>query len=152
MQYFESDRVIIRCAEGRLVLFFQVKGQTGIADFAGIVVTAVFQRQHRGFPAVELLGQSGLSAELREEMSGDGMCITALLVALLRHRSDEPFGKSHRYGNDRNHTPPAQFRGLGTFWASGGTSGNSSRAPCSSRQIPASIHFQEIRDSCRFFG
>ena len=80
---------------GRLVLFFQVKGQTGIADFAvSIVVTAVFQRQHRGFPAVELLGQSGLSAELREEMSGDGMCITALLVALLRHlRSDEPFGK-----------------------------------------------------------
>ncbi|WP_250539773.1 hypothetical protein, partial [Bacteroides caccae] len=58
---------------GRLVLFFQVKGQTGIADFAvSIVVTAVFQRQHRGFPAVELLGQSGLSAELREEMSGDG--------------------------------------------------------------------------------
>ena len=80
---------------GRLVLFFQVKGQTGIADFAvSIVVTAVFQRQHRGFPAVELLGQSGLSAELREEMSGDGMCITALLVALLRHlRGDEPFGK-----------------------------------------------------------
>ena len=76
-------------------MFFQVKGQTGIADFAvSIVVTAVFQRQHRGFPAVELLGQSGLSAELREEMSGDGTCITALPVALLRHLwGDEPFGK-----------------------------------------------------------
>ena len=76
-------------------MFFQIKGQTGIADFAvSIVVTAVFQRQHGGFPAIELLGQSRLPTELREEMSGDGTCITALPVALFRHlRGDEPFGK-----------------------------------------------------------